>query len=107
MIAGSFDQIGTKSARDHDVAPGRVTDPRFSAWPSGRHLSGCLMFPLRLRDELRTLLECRYRIWVVGKSIWFLSWLRRTGVRLDRRRVRDDGHAQDQPVTRVFPRGEP
>ena len=62
--------------------------------------------PIDLPGELRALSQCRYRIWVVGKLMWLLPWLRWPRIRLDRRRVRDHRHAQDQLVTRVLPWGQ-
>src|SRR5712664_2862838 len=56
--------------------------------------------------ELHTVSEGCYRIGLVGKLIWLVSWFRRAGIGFDPRRVRDDGHAEDQLVTRVYPGGE-
>src|SRR6185312_10098868 len=67
-----------------------------SSWPWAASTEG----------SLGTLPESRYRIGIVDQLIRPVSRLRRAGIRLDRRRVRDERHAQDQPVSRVFPWGE-
>jgi probable F420-dependent oxidoreductase len=55
---------------------------------------------------LQALLVCRYRIGVIGQLVGLDSRLRRPGIGLDRRRIRHQGHAQDQLVARVLPGSE-